>query len=155
MEKDAGKVPVLNQVLEDVQHLRMQQRRCGVLASRRGAGKDKNSRADNRADSKSGERPRPQRFRQPMPRPFRVRNQLVNGLLGKELAGQKGLLKNERLKVVVPGKTAMRRRSAPGAPLRRHQYLALGCAAGHLLHLGLLGAARVRARLCESGWRRS
>jgi hypothetical protein len=26
---------------------------------------------------------------------FRVRNQLVNGLLGEELAGQKGLLKRD------------------------------------------------------------
>jgi hypothetical protein len=36
----------------------MQQRRCGVLSCRRGAGKHKNSRTDNRADTKSGQRPR-------------------------------------------------------------------------------------------------
>src|SRR5258707_12372639 len=46
-----------------------------------------------------------------------------------------------------PEKTAMRRRSAPKAPLRRHQCLALGRSANHLLHLGLLGAPRVFARL--------
>ena len=58
MQKHAGKVPVLKQVLENVQHLGMQQRRCGVLSCRRGAGKHKNSRTDNRADTKSGQRPR-------------------------------------------------------------------------------------------------
>jgi len=35
---------------------------------------------------------------------FRVRNQLVNGLLGEELAGQKGLLENVESRVMVPGK---------------------------------------------------
>src|SRR5262245_60665546 len=95
MQKHAGKVPVLKQVLEDIQHLGMQQRRCGVLSCRCGAGKHKNSRADDRADTKRRERPRAQGFRQTMPRPFRVRDQLVNGLLGEELAGQKGLLKTE------------------------------------------------------------
>jgi hypothetical protein len=80
-----------------------------------------------------------------MARPFRVRNQLVNGLLGEELAGQKGLLKRDASNG--PGKTAMRRRSA-----RRRLYavikcLALGRAASHFLHLGLFGAARVFAGL--------
>src|SRR5215467_7211837 len=98
MQKHARKVAVLKQVLEDVQYLGMQQRGCGVLSCRGSAGKHKNSRADNRADAKRRERPRAQRFRQTMPRPFRVRDQLVNGLLGEELAGQKGLLKIEKRK---------------------------------------------------------
>jgi hypothetical protein len=76
----------------------MQQRWCGIFSCRRSACKHKNSRANDRADAKRGQRPRAQRLRQTMPRPFRVRNQLVNGLLGKELAGQKGLLKIEKRK---------------------------------------------------------
>ena len=93
MQKHTGKVPVLKQVLEDVQHLGVQQGRSGKFSSRGGAGQNKNSRADDRPDAKRSQRPRPQRLWQTMPRPFRVRNQLVNGLLGEELAGQKGLLK--------------------------------------------------------------
>ena len=38
MQKHAGKVPVLKQILEDVQHLGMQQGRSGKFSSRRRAG---------------------------------------------------------------------------------------------------------------------
>ena len=95
MQKHTGKVPVLKQVLEHVQHLGMQQGRSRIFSSRGGPGQNKNSRADNRADAQRRQRPRSQRFRETMPWPFRVRNQLVNGLLGEELAGQKGLLKRD------------------------------------------------------------
>ena len=92
MQEHTGKVPVLKQILEHIQHLGMQQRWCGVFSRRRSASKHKNSRANNRADTKGRERPRAKGLRQTMPRPFRVRDQLVNRLLGEELAGQKGLL---------------------------------------------------------------
>ena len=106
MQKHAGKIPVLKQVLEDIQHLGMQQRRCGILSGCRGTGKHKNSRADNRADTKGRQRPRPQGFWQTVARPFRVRNQLVNGLLGEELAGQKGLLRELEDSSGGPGKNS-------------------------------------------------
>ena len=95
MQKHTGKISVLKQVLEDVQHLGVQQGRSRKLSSRGGPGKNKNSRADDRADAQRRQRPRAQRLWQTVPRPFRVRNQLVNGLLGEELAGQKGLLKRD------------------------------------------------------------
>src|SRR5579864_8306277 len=147
VQKHAGKIPVLKKVLEDVQHLSMQQRRRRVLSCRRSAGKHKDSRADNRADTKGRQRPRSQRFWQTVARPFRVRNQLVNGLLGEELAGQKGLLKERRLKWWSREK---QRCGAETHQVRLYavtRYSALGRAAGHLLHLGLFGAARIFAGL--------
>ena len=92
MEQDAGKISVLKQILEDIQHLRMKQRRRGKLARRRRAREHKDSRADDRTDPQRRKRPGAQGLRQTMARSFRVRDQLVNGLLGEKLAGQKGLL---------------------------------------------------------------
>jgi hypothetical protein len=117
MKKHAGKVPVLKQVLEDVQHLSMQQGWSRKLSSRGRSRKNKNSRADDRADAKRGQRPRAQRLRQTMPRPFRVRNQLVNGFLGEELAGQKASLRETQVMILRKKQRCgvpMRRKSAPG-----------------------------------------
>ena len=88
----------MDQMHEQVQHLHLVKRRIAMLSRGSRAGKSKNARSNDSADPQRGKRPRPQRFLEPMRRVFRVRNQLVNGLLGEELAGQKGLLKNERRK---------------------------------------------------------
>jgi hypothetical protein len=84
---------MVDQILEDG---RIENRlRSKRLPRYGGANHSEDSRAYNSADSKRRQRQRPQRFLQPMLRFFRVRNQLVNGLLGEELAGQKGLLKRD------------------------------------------------------------
>ena len=67
-----------------------------MLARGRGAGESKNSRSDDRADAQRRQRPRSQRLLQPVFWPLGVRYQLVNGLLGEKLAGQKGLLEITR-----------------------------------------------------------
>ena len=54
-----------------------------------------------------------------MTRSFRVRDQLVNGLLGEELAGQKGLLKRRDVPQELKGHAAQRRKF--NAPLRHHK----------------------------------
>jgi hypothetical protein len=93
---------MVDQILEDG---RIKNRlRSKRLPRDGGANHSEDSRAYNSADTERGKRPRPQRFLEPMRRVFRVRNQLVNGLLGKELAGQKGLLENVESRVMVPGK---------------------------------------------------
>jgi hypothetical protein len=52
MQKHTGKVPVLKQVLEDIQHLGMQQGRSGKFSSRGSAGQNKNARADDGPNAK-------------------------------------------------------------------------------------------------------
>lgn len=67
--------------------------------------------------------------------------------LAKSWLARKASLR-AKTQVVVPGKTAMRRRNATQVRLYAvTRYLALGRAASHLLHLGLLGAARIFAGL--------
>jgi hypothetical protein len=86
-------VSAVKQVHEQIQHLRLVKRRIAVLAGSGGAGEGKNARANDRTNPKGRKRPRSQRLFEPVLRPFRVRDQLVNGLLGEKLAGQNGLLK--------------------------------------------------------------
>src|SRR5260370_23277743 len=62
------------------------------LPGDRGADNGKNTRPDHCANAQRYKRPWPQRFFEPMFRLFGVGNQLVDGLLGEILAGQKGLL---------------------------------------------------------------
>jgi len=92
MHQNAGKIAVREQVLEDIQDLRVKQRRRGGLSRCRGAGQDKDSRSDNCADSQRRERPCTKCFLQPALRPFGIGDEFVDGLLGKKLAGQKRLL---------------------------------------------------------------
>jgi hypothetical protein len=66
MQQDTGKIPVLKQILEHVQHLGMKQRRRRKLARRRCARENENSRTDDRPDTKGRERPGAQRLRQTM-----------------------------------------------------------------------------------------
>ena len=113
MREHAGQIAVGHKILENIQHLRMQQRRSGELTGRGRTSENKDSRANDGADSERRQRPRPQSLLQPAFRPFRVGDQFVNGLLGKELAGQKASfdsidigLPDERL--VQPGKEAAR-----------------------------------------------
>src|SRR6476646_8604783 len=49
----------------------------------------KNARTDHSADPQRRERPGPQRLLKLLLRPLRIRNQLVDRLLGEKLAGQK------------------------------------------------------------------
>src|SRR6476469_4885413 len=65
--------------------------------------------------------------------------------LAKSWLARKASLRETQ--VMVLGKTAMRRRSARRRRYANIKCLALGCAASHLLHLGLFGAARVFAGL--------
>jgi hypothetical protein len=63
-----------------------------MLAGRRSTGQREYPRSDDRADPQCRERPRAQGLLQPVFRLFRVSDQFVDGLLGKKLAGQNGLL---------------------------------------------------------------
>ena len=92
MHQHAGKVAVCEEVFKDIQHLSVKQRRRGEFSGRCGAGEHEDSGADNRPDPQCGQRPGPQSFLQPCFRALRVGDQFVDGLLGKKLAGQKGLL---------------------------------------------------------------
>lgn len=84
---------MLKEVLKNVQHLGMPDGGdLEVFSRRRRAGQHKDAGANDGPDPQRGERPRPQRLCQPVVRMLRVRDQLVNGLLGKKLAGQKRLL---------------------------------------------------------------
>jgi hypothetical protein len=59
-----------------------------LLAGNGRADHSENSGADHRADAQRSQRPRSKRFLEPVFRLFRVRDQLVDGLLGEELAAQ-------------------------------------------------------------------
>ena len=93
MHENAGKTAVLNQVLKNVQYLGMPDGGdLKILSRSRGARQNKYARPYDGADPQRRQRPRPQGLLQPVLRLFRVRDQLVNGLLGEQLAGQTGLL---------------------------------------------------------------
>jgi hypothetical protein len=81
---------MMNQIFE---YRRVEDRLRGKsLAGNGRAYYRENARADYRADPQRRERPRPQGFLEPVFGLFGVRDQLVNGLPGKKLAGQNGLL---------------------------------------------------------------
>ncbi len=83
---------MLEQILEDIEDLRVKKRRRGEFARCGRAGENENSGPYDRADAKSSQRPRAQGLLEPVFRLFGIRNEFVNGLLGKKLAGQTGLL---------------------------------------------------------------
>jgi hypothetical protein len=85
----------MDQVHEKIKHLHLVERRITVLAGSRRPREGKNARADNGPDAQRRQRPWSKSLLEPVGRVLGVRNQLVNGLLGKKLAGQKRLL--ERL----------------------------------------------------------
>jgi len=60
-----------------------------MFASCSGAGKDKNSRTDDGADSECSQRPRPERFLELVARFGGLRYELVDGLTGKKLTRQR------------------------------------------------------------------
>ena len=68
-------------------------RRVEVLPRHGRADDREDARADDRADAQRGQRPRPQRLLQRVLGLFRIADQLVDRLAGKQLAGQRGLLK--------------------------------------------------------------
>jgi hypothetical protein len=93
VHENAGKAAVLNQILKNIQHLSMPDGGdLKIFSGSRCAGQNKNARPDDGPDPQRRQRPRPQRFLQPVFRLVSVRDQLVNGLLGEQLAGQTGLL---------------------------------------------------------------
>ncbi len=64
---------------DEVEDLRVEdRRRLEVLASGSGSGQNENSRADNGADAKRGERPGAQSFPQPVFGRFGIRQELVD-----------------------------------------------------------------------------
>jgi hypothetical protein len=85
-------IAATNQVHEEIEHLDLVKGRISMLSGSCRASKSKDTGADNRTYAQRGERPRAKRLLKPVLRFFRVRDQLVNGLLGKELAGQKASL---------------------------------------------------------------
>jgi len=59
-----------------------------LLAGDGGADDGKDTRADDGADAERGQRPRPERLLERVLRFARVADQLIDGLAGKQLAGQ-------------------------------------------------------------------
>jgi hypothetical protein len=64
--------------------------RVKLLAGHRRADDRKDARTDDCPDAERGQRPRAEGFLQRVPRFFRVANQLIDGLAGKQLADQGG-----------------------------------------------------------------
>lgn len=89
MQQHTRQVAVMKKILKDVQHLCVKQRRLRKLACSCCTSQDKNARADDGTDAQRRKRPRSQSFFKTMLRIFRIRDQLINGFLGEELAGQK------------------------------------------------------------------
>ena len=72
---------------DHVERLRVQEgRRLEIFSSGGGAREDEDSRADDGADAERGQRPRAQRFTEPVLRVLRVRDQLVDRLATEKLA---------------------------------------------------------------------
>jgi hypothetical protein len=84
---------VLDEVGDEVHHLRVQDRGHGEVLARGGrACKDEDARADDGTDAERRQRPGAERLLQPVRRIFRLGDQLVDGLLREELVGQGVLL---------------------------------------------------------------
>ena len=87
MHQRAGSAAGAQEVNQQIEHLSVQDRGyLEVLASGRGSGKNKNSRADDRADAERGQRPWPQGFAQSMLRLVGLGDQFVDGFAAQELA---------------------------------------------------------------------
>jgi hypothetical protein len=67
-----------------------------VFAGRSRAGQHEDSAADDRADTERGQRPRAERFLEPVLGLLGVGDQLVNGLLGEELRQSSLLIESLR-----------------------------------------------------------
>ena len=84
MHQSAGSGSRAQKINNQIEHLRVQNRwSFKVLASRRCAGENEDSGTDDRADAKSRQRPRPERFFQPVSRFVGFGDQLVNGFATK------------------------------------------------------------------------
>ena len=74
------------EVHDEVEHLRVQNgRSLEIFSGGRRAGEDENARADDGADAQRGQRPRAERFLQPMSRVFGFGDQLVDRLAAEKL----------------------------------------------------------------------
>lgn len=86
MHQNARCASAPQKVDDNVENLRVQNRwRLEEFAGSRCAGEDENSRADDGANAESGERPRAQRFFEPVFRMFGFGYELVDGFAGKQL----------------------------------------------------------------------
>ena len=75
------------EIKDHIEDLRVQNRwHFKVLAGGRRSGKHKNAGADDRANSKRCQRPRPERLLEPMLGTIGVRDQLVDGFTAEQLA---------------------------------------------------------------------
>ena len=83
MHEHTRKIAVREEILENVQHLRVKQGRRGILTGSRCAGQDKNPGTDDRPNPQRRKRPGAERLLQPALRPLGIGNQFVDGLLGK------------------------------------------------------------------------
>ena len=73
-------------VHDDVEHLRVQNRRSlEIFSGRGGAGEHENARADDGADAQRGQRPRAQSLLQALARSFGFGDQLVDRLAAEKL----------------------------------------------------------------------
>jgi hypothetical protein len=92
VHEHAREASVRKQVLKNVKNLGVQQGGRGVFSRRGRARQHEDARPDDGADTERSEGPQAQRLLQPMLRLFGFGDQLINGLLGKKLAGQKASL---------------------------------------------------------------
>lgn len=74
------------EIHDQVQSLRMQDRRClKIFARRRRSRQDKDSRTDDGADPERRQRPGSQRFTEPVLRVLRLQDQFVDGFATERL----------------------------------------------------------------------
>ena len=86
MHQRARDAAVLYQVGDEIQHLRVPDGFDGeILAGCSSAGEHEDAAANDGADAQCGQRPRAERLLEAMLGVLRLRDQLVNGLLGEEL----------------------------------------------------------------------
>ena len=79
-------LPAAQEIDDQVEHLRVQDRRSlEIFSRRRGSGENENAGADDGADAQRGQRPRAQRLLQPLAGVFGVGDQLVDGLAAEKL----------------------------------------------------------------------
>jgi len=138
MHQHAGEISVSKQVLEEVQHLRMQQGGPREFPGGGGASQHEDAGTDDRPDPERRQRPGTEGLLQPVFRAFGVGNQFVDGLLGKKLAGQKASFDAMEMDAAAWAIQLETQPSLVSAERARDPRLPLSLAAHHLLHFWLL-----------------
>ncbi len=89
MHEDLGRAAAPQEVHDDIEHLRVQDRwGLEVLAGRRGTSEDEDAGADDGADAQRGQRPRAEAFPKPVLGSLRFGDQLVDGFAASQLRSQ-------------------------------------------------------------------